>query len=119
MASVNDWAAKAAQRILVEYESKSPYDKRDSEAHVAAIIATFAEPLVAMLRESHREHYHSNDSWYCCGQCTHECDNEEMDHEHDESCCVGSNSQRPEKCNCGVSAWNAKIDKVLGGELNG
>lgn len=60
--------------------------------------------LVALLRESKREHHHCGDSWYCCPLCLHE------DH--------GRRGMRQDDngtCNCGASAWNARVDEALKG----
>lgn len=115
MPSINDWAAKAAERIV--YGKNGPI----SEERIAAIIATFAEPLVALLRESRREHLHvEDDTWYCCGACTHECESDDPGHEHSEGCCVSSHDNVPKRvqgvCDCGAAAWNARLDAALAGE---
>lgn len=126
MASIEDWAAKTARRIVDEYNDRRI--PRKDEAHVAAIVATFAEPLVALLRESHRSHYHCDDNWwYCCGKCTHGdhvmCPGGD-DHEHDASCYLpscytgshdGEASRTSGVCNCGADAWNARVAEVLNG----
>lgn len=122
MASINDWAAKAAHRIVLElppHRGEQPREER-----IAAIIATFAEPLMQLARDSRREHYHCDDSWFCCGKCTHPdhglCNQtKEEDHEHDASCYVGShvgyNARTSGVCNCGADEWNARVDAVLEG----
>lgn len=106
MPSINDWTAKAARRICDE-------PGRKNAERIAAIIAVHAEPLVALLREARRPHYHCDDSWYCCGRCQHP-DHTWTDHEylssHD-----GEAAREAGVCNCGADAWNARIDKVLGG----
>jgi hypothetical protein len=118
VSSINDWAAKAARRIN---RGGFGHDEEAREERIAAIIATFAEPLVALLRESYRGHYHcENDNWHCCGKCVHECtmiEDGELGHEHDESCCVSGQGYGRVNgvCNCGADAWNAKVDKALGG----
>lgn len=123
MASINDWAAKAARHIEGEIFGKDHRGRtvaeRPHEGRIAAIIATFAEPLITVVRASRRSHYHCEDSWYCCGKCTHQCDNYEEDHEHDESCYVHSHDGEAARtkgvCNCGADAWNARIDAALDG----
>jgi len=118
MPSVNDWAAKAAHKIVDDFG----LDEGRSKERIAAIVATFAEPLVALLRDSHRNHYHcEGDDWQCCGKCTHECtmiEDGELDHEHDESCCVSGMGygRKNGVCNCGADAWNARVDAALNGD---
>lgn len=64
--------------------------------------------LVALLRESKREHYHCDDSWYCCGACTHpdHCDMGVCSHE-------GESARVQGVCNCGADTWNARVDVAL------
>lgn len=66
--------------------------------------------VLALLAESRRPHYHCDDSWYCCGKCTHE------DHGPFHSG-EGPPDRSAERCNCGADAWNAKVDAVLTGHL--
>lgn len=120
---VVDWATKAAERIDDEYRLPSLGSSRTHRptiSRLAAIIATFAAPLLTLLQESRRSHYHCDDSWYCCGACTHKCDAVEEDpgHEHDENCCVESlvvGHRVQGVCNCGADAWNARVEAVLQG----
>ena len=58
---------------------------------------TDLDKLLALLKESKREHTHCDDSWYCCGACRH------PDHTLVE---IGD-------CTCGAAEWNAKVDKAL------
>jgi hypothetical protein len=111
MLSVNDWAAKAAARILDEYAgARLP---RNAQDHVAAIIATFAEPLVRLLNEARREHHHTADGdprdGVCCPQCC--CQSWPDDPEGDFE--PTPNSDEP--CTCGTDAWNARVDAALEG----
>ena len=76
--SIKDWASKVAERINVEY---APGRVLPSVDHIAAIIATSAKPLLDLLEP--RQHYHCQDSWYCCGKCTYGCP---YDHDHNETC---------------------------------
>lgn len=120
MASINDWAAKAANRIADEVTYGKNRNGRSVE-RIAAIIATYAAPLLTLLEASRRSHLHvEDDTWYCCGACAHPCDNDEGDHEHDESCCVdshdGASPREQGVCNCGATAWNAKVDAALSGK---
>lgn len=121
MPSINDWAAKAATRIVMEefVKVRGQAACEAAESRIAAIIATYAEPLIALLRESKRPHYHNeDDQWYCCGACTHECwvIEEDQDHEHDKNCCVDSHDI-PKRiqgvCDCGAAEWNARINRAL------
>lgn len=116
MASVNDWAAKAAQRII--NEPLNLKDRRSQKERFAAIIATFAEPLMTLLRDSKREHHHCEDSWYCCGKCSCSCMHLGDDsHEHDEDCWPSTHSERTSGvCNCGADAWNTRVEAVLAGK---
>lgn len=117
MASVNDWAAKAAKHIVATSRTRGPA----RETYVAAVIATFAEPLINLLREAKRQHYHCDDSWYCCGKCSCNCRwMSAPDHEHDEACYPESHAGEAARlngiCNCGADEWNAKIDAALRGK---
>lgn len=86
MPSVNDWAAKAAERIYEEFPIST--HGMPKVERIAAIIATFAAPLVALLRESRRE---------CSTTCR-----------------AYGNYQPPyEECSCGADEWNARVDKAL------
>lgn len=119
MTSVNDWASKCAERIAQEYFN-GVFGKRKapSKERIAAIVATFAAPIVALLKEQERKHYHdSDDRDLCCPQC--ECfswsyvadaqDAGELDAEHE--------SNHPDKpCTCGADAWNARVDTALAGD---
>ena len=49
----------------------------------------------ALLLESKRSHYVCEDCWYSCPESGECCD------------------EREKKCNCGASAWNAKVDEAL------
>lgn len=114
MASVNDWATKAAARIAEEY---APYDgKRTLKPHedrIAAIVATLAEPLMQLARDARRGHYHCDDSWYCCGKCTHP---DHSDGDEDYLVSHDGEAKREEGvCNCGADAWNTRVDQVLAG----
>lgn len=110
MSSVEDWAAKAARRIVDEYvDRRTP--RRDQD-HVAAIIATFAEPLVALLRESRREHDHADGDvrdGACCPRCC--CESWPDDPEGDFE--PTPNSDEP--CTCGADEWNARVEAALRG----
>lgn len=55
MPTVDDWAAKAARYI------KGCDVNGLSTARIAAAIATFAEPLMKLARDSRRDHYHCDD----------------------------------------------------------
>jgi len=115
MSSVNDWAAKAARRIDEEYPFNREIARpRPTKDRIAAIIATFAEPLVALLRESRRDHHHAADGDVCDGACCPQC------------CCCESWPDDPEgdfeptpnsdaACTCGAAEWNARIDAALEG----
>jgi hypothetical protein len=97
--TVEDWAAKAARQIQDEVYST---DRTVSQSRLAAIIVTFLKPALDLLQP--REHYHCDDSWYCCGACVH------PDHGELSS----ANPDRiPGKCNCEAEEWNNKVRKAL------
>jgi hypothetical protein len=88
----------------------SLHDRASLVSWIAAVIDQARAPLVSLLRESKRSHFHCDDSWYCCRACRHPDHGLEED-EHlgknpDSVLCDGS-------CTCGVDAWNKKIDEVL------
>lgn len=93
MASVNDWAAKCAEFILDEISENVQWRNRrlvtPSQERIAAIIATFAEPMLKLLYESRRHHQ---------PPCHRVFDDDMTD-----------------VCTCGATEWNAKIDEALGG----
>lgn len=77
-----------------------------------AVTIRHAEPLLALLRESKRQHYHSINSYYCCPKCN----NKEEHPGLEEGETVGSVSgtaHDTEECVCGVDAWNARVDALL------
>jgi hypothetical protein len=86
---IEDWATKAARRIKDE-------PRGASEDRIAAIIATFAEPLMKLLHESRREHILCEDG--VCYKAT-----------------VPEDEMEEAECTCGADAWNAKVDKALDG----
>lgn len=114
MPSVNDWAARAADRIDDEYPHARG-KRRPSVDRVAAIIATFAEPLVGLLRESRRLHEHyEGQPQRCCPQCACESwiGDEQVETDDDDE----YPANRPdEPCACGADAWNARVDAALAG----
>ncbi len=102
MGSINDWAMKAAREVLHVPPGNYVGLKRE---RIAAIIALHTQPLIDLLRETERSHFH--DALYhrtCCPQCT--C--QSNDYEEPEP-----NSDEP--CTCGAAEWNAKIEKALEG----
>ena len=64
--------------------------------------------LVALLKESKREHEHCDDCWYCCRACRHP-EHQLVDGEH-----LGAGYVRvdPGECTCGAAEWNAKVDRA-------
>lgn len=67
--------------------------------------------IVALLRESRREHYHCDDSWLCCRACR------SIDHclRAGEDLGMGAGGPGGDRCDCGADAWNAKVDAALKG----
>lgn len=97
MASANDWAAKAARHIIEElppHRGRQPREER-----IAAIIATFAEPLLKLLQEARREH----DATY-------------LDEGNDHEPCPKHYDEDAITCTCGANEWNARIDAVITGK---
>lgn len=102
MASVNDWAAKAAKRIVNEYGINKTHSltREYHEDRIAAIIATFAEPLMKAVRDSKWQHskgYNEESADYPPCKKSYEDGEDEI-------------------CSCGADEHNARIDKVLAGE---
>jgi hypothetical protein len=92
-----DWAAKAGVYLHAE-------GVRLSSHRIAAVVSHFAEPLVKLLRESHREHHHhGREPLLCCPRCT--CKSPDGDE---------PNSDEP--CTCGADEWNVRLRAVLEGE---
>ena len=87
MASINDWAAKAARRIR-------SFGKLPSESSIAAIIETHAKPLLDLLREAYRKH---DDA--CVGSIAAD-ESDDFDETY---------------CTCGAAKWNKRIDRALEG----
>jgi hypothetical protein len=94
MPSIQDWTARAARRICIEVNAPTLLAR---EERFAAIIATYAAPLVRLLNEARRPH---DRGW------------------NEESCdyapCPKSQEEH-EGCTCGADAWNARIDRALEG----
>lgn len=110
---IHDWAAKAASYIAGE-------GRHLSVSRLASIVSFFCKPLEELLREAKREHRHCDDSWYCCGKCTHpdhgSCgDVEEGDVEYPLDSHDGEAARVSGVCNCGADAWNKRVDEVLNG----
>ena len=105
--TVQDWATRCARKIWDEVDNKDV-----TVPHLAAIITVFAEPLLQLLAP--REHYHCNDSWYCCGKCVNPdhgsgfLDDEWPLDSHD-----GESARISGVCNCGADEWNKKLEKAL------
>lgn len=83
VASINDWARKAAERIV----RSEPGMKAAGVERLAAIISIQFDPIEKLLRELKRTHRR-----YCPKS-------------------KDEDSVRP--CTCGAATFNEKIDKVL------
>lgn len=96
--STTDWATKAAEEIRskVIAEGGTSAMQFITNSDIASIIAAHAEPLVALLRESRREHMTKTSEW---------CPKSDFDYEDDPTV----------TCTCSASAWNAKVDAALKG----
>lgn len=110
MSSIHDWAAVAAQKIRGEFRGCK---EGPSQERIAAIIDYFSQPWTKLLREAKRGHYHCDDSWYCCGKCTHPDHSDESEDYLPSH--AGEASRKSGVCNCGAEEWNAKIDAALAG----
>ena len=113
-----NWIDMAAETIAGD-PACCDISSSDASA-IAEVVATFAEPLVSLLRESKREHYHCDDGWYCCGKCLCRCSSTAKDHEHFlEDCWPASHGGEAARvggvCNCGADAWNRRVDAALSG----
>lgn len=100
MSSINDWAAKCAERVVTEFDDEWTAGKRwRAQERVAAIIATFAKPMLDLLNEARREHSRGYNDEGC-----------------DYPPCPKSQEENDdEKCTCQADAWNARIDAAIGG----
>jgi hypothetical protein len=92
---LHDWASKAAQHI---YDELPRIRNRPRVERIAAIIATYAEPLVVLLLESKREHGYDEDGDPC-----------------DWWNYIVNEGEEHKACTCGAAAWNARIDAALSG----
>lgn len=91
---IEDWATKAARRIVGEYDGRRlPHN---SEERVAAIIATFAEPIIKLLGEAQEGRHYDGVGEIPGPECP------KLEHEDAE-------------CTCGADEWNARVDKALRG----
>lgn len=84
--NISDWATKAAEYLAGERKANINW----GVAHVAAVIATFAQPLVEALNAAKRGHEVEGEVHAC------------MAHHY-------------LPCTCGADEWNAKIDNALNG----
>ena len=89
-----NWTEKAAQQI--EQELTDTDFELLPPGRLAVIIATHAEPLVALL--ARREHYHDIGNVYNCCAC----------------CGCANFPTMFVKCTCGADTWNARVDLILG-----
>jgi len=97
--SVQDWAARAARKILDDLVIKHHRIVGvPTEERIAAIIVTFAEPILNLLHEARRTH----DRGYHAESCDYPpCPKSEEDADDDT------------KCTCAADKWNARIDEAL------
>jgi hypothetical protein len=100
MASINDWATKAAHRIKAEVNEATGNPRNVSVERLAAIIVLHAEPLITLLAQAKKSHHGGY-----------------IDESSEENPCPlyeDKNSAGP--CTCGADDWNARIDAALIGE---
>lgn len=92
--NIQDWATVAASYVHGE--------GLKNVSRTAAVIATFAKPLMDALEAAKRPHhkgYNDESSDYPPCPCSHD-------------------DSENEKCTCGAAEWNSKIDAVLRGAVN-
>lgn len=120
MGSVNDWAAKAAEKICYDHgfvvrQGAGVVPDRYKAQRIAAIIATYAKPLMLLLQQTQKQHRHEEDSRRCCPRCT--CKSwESVAQEHDDGNLDAEptpNSENP--CTCGADEWNKRVDAAIEG----
>ena len=72
------------------------------------------DKLLALLKESKREHHHCDDVWYCCRACRHP-DHMLVEGEHigDGIIEKTGRSFKLGVCECGADEWNAKVDAAM------
>lgn len=72
-------------------------------------VREYVEGLRGLLIESKKNHFHCDDSWYCCGACR------SVDHGLAEGEHLRSTRDRKGdgSCDCGASDWDARVDKAL------
>lgn len=115
VASINDWASKCAERIMLEsfvHVGRTVASRDAVQDRIAAIIATFAGPLMEALRDSRLEHHHYDGDvrdGHCCPQCC--CESWPDDPEGD----FEPEPNKNEPCDCGADEHNARIDRALSG----
>lgn len=106
---IDDWTMKAARQIHLLFDLNQIAPQDTSVPRLAAVIATHAEMLMSLLRESRREHHHCDDTWYCCKKCSHDCFGElPSAYGRKGEIVLGA------LCTCGADEWNARVDAALG-----
>jgi hypothetical protein len=99
---IDDWVSKASTAIFDDFEMEDMIDltaagQQAIKTRIASIIAAHAEPLVALLRESKREHMST------CEAISHRRSDD-----------GGVTFAWPAKaCTCGARAWNAMVEASL------
>jgi hypothetical protein len=98
------WLEKLSQNALLKHDAVG-----DALAALCRQTIGVLQQERTLLAESVREHYHCEDSWFCCGKCTHPDHDGEYPHTHD-----GEAARVEGVCNCRADAWNAKVEAALG-----
>jgi hypothetical protein len=94
--NIRDWASAAAEYIDGEYSAGLSARYQPRISRIASIIATFAEPLVALLRESKHEGSHAPS-----------CPSSRM---------ILGDDPGDYECTCDARDWNTRVDRALAGD---
>jgi hypothetical protein len=82
----------------------APSSRRKVPASYRPVLAKLARDL----ERTRRTHSHCDDSWYCCGMCTH------PDHSSGPEDYPASHRNRTSgRCDCGAASWNETLERLL------
>lgn len=109
------WALASPLAVRIGKRIAEALNGDAADADVSAsVVDEHITPLVALLRESRREHLHCDDSWYCCRACRSSdhmlVEGEHLGHGYDRQ---PHEDHGKGLCTCGADAWNARVDAVL------
>lgn len=71
-------------------------------------MARAADDTLRFLQDAFRGHRHCPDDWYCCALCDAADHGGEPLGSH-----VGDGARTEGVCNCGASAWNARVEAMI------